>query len=307
MNKTTFCATSYIGENKFFPYRCLWDNGVDYLMDTHGSLQVTSLNDPPGCGLFQAKILEPEHLAAHKATCKKWTATSQPRQAWDSSCKPVLGGQIKPLLRHTNHGVSRNNKNEPRTRILITQRNYHKKKKKSYSHSLPSSIQKQPHKEEHNLFAFKKQKSSKAKSFKTISACNFSNFWKESGQEAPRGLAAVNEIIHYVGCCISLLCEATPIRNFWSLYLTEHKIHIKLMSRQPPCRAKHHNSPIPLHLYNLVLVQLRSLWHLSGLTALPTHSAAAPTDNSPPGNCLPKAAFLLPSAQGYLDTKSLSG
>lgn len=157
MNKTTFCATSYIGENKFFPYRCLWDNGVDYLMDTHGSLQVTSLNDPPGCGLFQAKILEPEHLAAHKATCKKWTATSQPRQAWDSSCKSVLGGQIKPLLRHTNHGVSRNNKNEPRTRILITQRNYHKKKKKAIPTPchLPS---KNSHTKKNTIFLLSKSK-----------------------------------------------------------------------------------------------------------------------------------------------------
>lgn len=62
------------------------------------------------------------------------------------------------------------------------------KKKTNYSHSLPSSIRNQPHKEE----------SDHTKSFKTIYACNFSDFWKESGQGAPQGLAAVNEIIHCV-------------------------------------------------------------------------------------------------------------
>lgn len=77
-------------------------------METHSGLQVLSSNDLSDCVLFQAKILEPSPPTAYEATQKKQKTTNQSKQVYVNFPKPVLGGQIKPLLKGTNHGVPRN-------------------------------------------------------------------------------------------------------------------------------------------------------------------------------------------------------
>ena len=184
-----------------FPLKPLWVNVVDCLMKTHGGLASYIfkwsiwLHPLPGQNNWTNSQ---QHMKQHSRSRKPQICQSRFMRNFPSlSSEDGSNLYWKALITVC---PETNNENKPGIKTLMAQRHYHKK---DYSHSLPSSIQKWSHKEESNH----------PKSSKTVSACKLSKVWGSGEGEAPQALATANQTHRHVSCCISLLSEATPLRN----------------------------------------------------------------------------------------------
>lgn len=186
MNKTTFCATSCIGENK-----------ESFLTDAFetmvGSASWTLR------AVFKLH-LQATHLAVSSSRPKYLNLnTRQHTKLRARSRQPHLSqGRLERVLINLS-GEDRSNlywdtlttvypEKWAQDKNINSTKKLSKKNKKYKIFPLPAIFHPKPAKEE----------SDQTKYFKTISACNFSDLWKENGQGAPQGLADVNEIIHCV-------------------------------------------------------------------------------------------------------------